>query len=276
MVQALVITGYGINCEKEMALAAKLAGATCDILHLNRWLAEPAILDHYQWLLFPGGFSYGDELGAAKALANKMLHAPDPDFGSIKARIEHFVASGRCVLGVCNGFQLLIKLGLLPGLSDVSLSLIANDDGRFINRWCHHRVPPSPCIFTRDLDRLYLPVRHGEGKLVFPTRTAHQLVSEAQLICLQYSDVHGRIALEYPQNPNGSLDAVAGLCDPTGRIMGMMPHPEAFVFPRQHPFWTQQQWKQPLSEWGEGFALFQNAVQYLSSSKPLTTQGAAS
>lgn len=255
-IQALVISGYGINCEREMAAAAEFAGATASICHLQTLLDTPQLLNDYQWVLIPGGFSFGDELGGGKVFSNRMATA------GLKEALQALVNRGGSIFGVCNGFQILLKLGLLPGGRDAhSISLTGNDSGRFENRWVQHRAHPSHCIYTAGLGSLYLPIRHGEGKLVITDpELKKELFANGQVV-LQYADADGKATETYPDNPNGSDDAIAGICDPTGRIFGMMAHPEAFVHMQQHPQWTR------LSERsgsGEGLELFKNAVKQLS------------
>ena len=253
-VRALVVSGYGINCEREMQVAAERAGAQAEICHLHDLLEEQGKLDHVQLLLLPGGFSFGDELGGGKVFSNRMLT------GGLRGRLQSFVNGGGCILGICNGFQILLKLGLLPGCGTPAASLTANDSGRFENRWSQHKVLPSPCIFTKGLQQLYLPLRHGEGKFVITDADLRcQLFARCQVV-LQYADSSGEAAQSYPENPNGSDAAIAGICDPTGRILGMMAHPEAFIHQRQHPHWTRRPDQDGI---GDGLHLFQNAVNYI-------------
>lgn len=249
-VQALVVNGLGINCEKEMALACELAGATVFTAHIKMLLNREINLHNFQLLCFPGGFSYGDELGAAKALANRMTHV-----ANLKEDLFGFVANGGCILGICNGFQLLVKLGLLPGPLEQNSSLVQNDCGHFINDWIDHKVVSQKCIFTQGIDSIHLPIRHGEGKFVI--ENPQELFSNDQ-VALQYAE----------QNPNGSIESIAGICDTTGRVLGMMAHPEAALFATNDPHWQRK--KEQASRKGElfpdigpGLKLFENAVRYL-------------
>ncbi len=228
MAKALVLTGYGINCEKEMAYGATLAGAETTICHVKTWLLGKLRLLDYQLLLFPGGFSFGDELGAAKAFANRI------SFSGKKQELLEFIEKGNAILGVCNGFQLLVKLGILPG------TLLPNVHGRFIDNWVHHEVTPSNCIFTVGLKELYLPIRHAEGNY--------------------FTEKPMGVALKYKTNPNGSVQSIAGVCDPTGRVLGMMAHPEAALLFTHLPDWTR---RKEVSKFGPGFALFQNGIKNL-------------
>lgn len=245
-VKALVLSGYGINCEGEMAHGALLGGAEVTTVHAKAWLLGKINLLDYQFLLFPGGFSFGDELGAGKAFANRI------SFSGLKDELLAFIEKGGCILGVCNGFQILVKLGILPGMG--SAALIKNEKGRFESRWVHQNVPPSKSIFTQGLTELYLPIRHGEGNFVARN---HKLLQK-----------NGQIALQYTENPNGSILSISGVSDPTGRVLGMMPHPEAALFFTQRPEWIREKEKMkrsnlPLPKEGPGLALFKNAINYL-------------
>jgi len=260
--RALVVTGYGINCDREMAHACAASGFSVETRHAKELLENAALLEECSLLAFPGGFSFGDELGAAKAFANR-LSAP-----ALKERLERFAAEGGLIIGICNGFQLLVKLGLLPGGGLPRCSLTYNDSCRFEARWAYHKVAPSPCVFTQGLDRLYLPVRHGEGKFVSAGPDLQQQLFEKGRVALQYADGSGNTASRYPDNPNGSADAVAALTDETGRIFGMMAHPEAALYLTNHPRWTRikeekKRKGEPLPQYGDGFLLFQNAKEYL-------------
>jgi phosphoribosylformylglycinamidine synthase len=180
-------------------------------------------------------------------------------------QFARFIAAGKLILGVCNGFQLLVKLGMLPGLDGAydrqTVTLIFNDSGRFEDRWVYLRVDSdSPCIFTRGLRGLYLPVRHGEGKFVPQDTATLERLQRQKLIALQYSDALCREAtMDYPANPNGAVNGIAGICNETGRIFGMMPHPEAYLHRTNHPRWTREE----LPEEGMGLALFRNAAAFL-------------
>ncbi|MCB1111768.1 MAG: phosphoribosylformylglycinamidine synthase I [Chlamydiales bacterium] len=264
-VNALIITGYGINCEKEMAAACEMAGARTTILHAHLLLKGRIALEDYQLLGFPGGFSFGDELGAGKAFANRLTYAE----GKLKEQLREYVDNGNCILGICNGFQLLVKLGLLPGLGNAqTLSLTGNDSGRFESRWVNHTVTASPCIFTQGIDQLYLPVRHGEGKLIAKDEETQQALEKGNHIVLKYADNKGLPTQRYPENPNGSPNAIAGLCDTTGRILGMMAHPEAALLYTNHPQWLRHKEqanrnRRPLPKEGPGLILFKNAIEHL-------------
>ena len=263
-VNTLVITGYGTNCHKECAHAARLAGAdTADIVHFADLVSALIRLDDYQFLIFPGGFLDGDDLGAAQAAAQRWLHVNDTTGRPLLDSLRAFIDAGKLVLGICNGFQLLVKLGVLPALDgkrfERQVSLTHNSSARYEDRWVELMVnPKSPCVFTAGLSRLSMPVRHGEGRLV--TRDAATLarLRDENLIALSYADPETGLSTEiYPANPNGSPLGIAGLCDLNGRVLGLMPHPEAFHHPTNHPAWTRGEQATPSS------ILFANAIAYL-------------
>jgi phosphoribosylformylglycinamidine synthase I len=268
-IRAIVITGNGTNCEMEMAHACRLAGFDeVEIVHISELLCGEKRLDDYHFLNLPGGFLDGDDLGSAKAGANRILHAAvEGSRERLFDQFVRFIGAGKLILGVCNGFQLLVKLGMLPGLDGhydrQTVTLTFNDSGRFEDRWVHLRVDPaSPCIFTKGLSGLYLPVRHGEGKFVARDERILERLHLDRLIAVQYSDRDGREAtMDYPANPNGSVDGIAGICNDAGRIFGLMPHPEAYLHRTNHPRWTREE----LPEEGMGLALFRNAVAFLRS-----------
>jgi phosphoribosylformylglycinamidine synthase len=267
-VKAIVIAGNGTNCEREVANACRLAGAdVADIVHIAELLAGRVQLDGYQLLNLAGGFLDGDDLGSAKAGANRLLRAP------VRGRDEHlidqvmrFIAAGKLVMGVCNGFQLMTKMGMLPAAGGdfhrQTTTLTFNDSGHFEDRWVYLRVDPaSPCVFTRGLKGLYLPIRHGEGKFVAESPAVLDEIESQHLSVLKYADAgYHASAMVYPENPNGSQAAIAGLCDQTGRIFGLMPHPEAYVHRTHHPRWTRED---GLPEEGMGLWLYRNAVDFI-------------
>ena len=264
-VKALVITGNGTNCEVEMAHACRLGGADeVEIVHIYKLLSGEKRLGDYHFLNLPGGFLDGDELGSAKANAARLRYARTPQGQSLFDQIRKFISDGKLILGICNGFQLLVKLGLIPALggdNEQETTLTFNDSGRFEDRWVYLKInQSSPCVFTRGLDRLYLPVRHGEGKFVPRDENVLTGLREKNLIVAQYSDeACAAPVMEYPLNPNGSAAAIAGICDETGRVFGMMPHAEAYLHFTNHPRWTREN----LPEEGMGVAIFRNAVAYV-------------
>ena len=229
----LVLTGYGLNCDNETAYAFKLAGANAERVHINSLIDGTANLKNFQILVFIGGFSWGDDHGAGVIQSVRLKT-------NIGAQIQEFVEKDNLVLGICNGFQTLANLGLLPGLEGNyqkrSVALTFNDCGNFRNQWVTLKVDPaSPCIFTRGLDLAELPVRHGEGKFYADEATLTGLLENKQ-VTLQYALPDGRPANgHFPENPNGSIADIAGICDPTGRIFGLMPHPEAYNHWTNHP-----------------------------------------
>ena len=258
-VKAIVTRAAGVNCDVETAFALESAGASADRVHVNRMIAEPALLDDYQILVFPGGFSYGDDVAAGKILANQLVH-------HLADAVRKFVDDGKLVLGICNGFQILVKSGLLPGaengrsnnLDDPSVSITNNDSGKFEDRWTYLQPATDRCVFINPGRRIYLPIAHGEGKVV--TKDA-QTLDKLRLdghIAFRYVDADGNEG-PFPVNPNGSMDSIAALTDPTGRILGLMPHPERFMHPTQHPHWTRS--KEPVRP--DGTTIFNNAVNYV-------------
>jgi len=263
-VRALVLTGNGTNCEREMAEACRLGGADeVDIVHIYKLLGGETQLADYDFLNLPGGFLDGDDLGSAKANATRLRYAATLQGESLYEQICHFIADGKLILGICNGFQLLVKLGLIPDLGgshEQETTLTFNDSGRFEDRWVDLQVnAQSPCVFTRGISTLYLPVRHGEGKFVVRDERVLEHLQTQNLVALRYADKAGRPTMQYPHNPNGSIDAIAGICDTSGRVFGMMPHAEAFLHRTNHPRWTAEQ----LPDEGQGVALFRNAVDFL-------------
>ncbi len=264
-VRALVISGNGTNCERETAHACRLAGAVVRVVPIWDLIAGEVRLDDFQFLCLPGGFMDGDDLGAARACANRYRHARLGGGQRLWDALREFVQAGKLVLGICNGFQLMVKLGLLPELDPFRprqrVTLTFNDSGRFEDRWVELVVDPdSPCVFTRGLERLALPVRHGEGKLVAPDAAARRDLEQRWLVPLRYAAPDGGPTEAYPHNPNGSSGGAAALCDPSGRLFGLMPHPEAYTHRTHHPRWTR---RPDLPEQGAGLALFHNAVDYL-------------
>jgi phosphoribosylformylglycinamidine synthase I len=267
-VKAIVLTGNGTNCEMEMAHACKLAGADqVDIVHISELLYGEKRLSNYAFLNLPGGFLDGDDLGSAKAGANRFLHARIA--GENEMLIEEllqFINSGGLILGVCNGFQLMVKLGLLPALggnfTKQSSTLTFNDSGRFEDRWVYLQAnEQSPCVFTRDIGLVYYPVRHGEGKFVPESDYVLDQIEKKNLVTFQYCLPDGTATMDYPANPNGSEGAIAGICNETGRLFGLMPHPEAYLHRTNHPRWT----RECLPEEGQGITIFRNAVTFIRS-----------
>jgi phosphoribosylformylglycinamidine synthase len=266
--RALVITGNGTNCEAEAAHACRLGGFdVAHIAHISDLLCGEIKLDDFHFLNLTGGFLDGDDLGSAKAQANRLKYATiQPGGEPLIDQFLRFIAAGKLILGVCNGFQLLVKMGMLPGFDGNYLqqrgTLTFNDCGRFQDRWTYLKFnPESPSVYTTGIEKgIYLPVRHGEGKFVVDEAETLARIERENLAVLKYADA-GYVSptMEFPLNPNGSLNAIAGLCDSTGRVMGLMPHPEAFVHRTQHPRWTREQ----LPEEGDGLVFFRNAARYV-------------
>lgn len=251
----------------EMAHACRVAGAeVVDIVHISQLLIGEKRLDDYHFLNLPGGFLDGDDMGGAKAGANRIINATVKSSGEkLHDQFMRFIGDGKLILGVCNGFQLMVKLGLLPAFdgdyASQSVTLTFNDSGRFEDRWVYLAVnKETPCVFTTGLDGVYLPVRHGEGKLIVRDETVLKRLHARHHIVMHYSDHDCRgPVMDYPENPNGSIDAIAGICDESGRIFGLMPHPEAYLHFTNHPRWT----RESLPEEGMGLSIFKNAVDFI-------------
>jgi len=267
--KSLILVGNGINTEYETAHAHRLVGFEPDFIHINTLIEDPHRIKGYTFITLPGGFLDGDDLGSAKAQAVRWKYRKINKTG--KTFIDlliSFVQEGNIILGICNGFQLLVKTGLLPGLgsehSTQRVTLTFNDLGRFEDRWVYLKNNTfSHCIFTKDIHTIYLPVRHGEGKFVVDTEKTLERIKQGGHIVVQYADDSGNVTSQYPFNPNGSIESIAGLCDSTGRIFGLMPHPEAFVHRIQHPRWT----REALPEEGEGLMIFKNAFKYVTENR---------
>lgn len=266
--KAIVLTGNGTNCEMEAAHACRLAGFDeVKIAHISELLYGEVRLDDFHFLNLTGGFLDGDDLGSAKAQANRLKYARvKGSSGHLIDQFLRFIEDGKLILGVCNGFQLMVKMGLLPALEgrylDQVASLTFNDCGRFQDRWVYLKSNPgSPSVFTRGIEGgIYLPIRHGEGKFYVESPRILEKIEALNLAVLKYSDPgYVSATMDFPMNPNGSMNAIAGLCDETGRLMGLMPHPEAYLHRTNHPRWT----REDLPEEGDGLILFRNAVDYV-------------
>ena len=265
-INALVLTGYGLNCDFETAYAFELAGAEARRVHINALIDGSVSVDDFNIMAFIGGFSWGDDHGAGVVQAVRMKT-------NIGDTLLNFVAQGKLVIGICNGFQCLVNLGLLPAInSDYSkrnVALTNNDCGNFRDAWVNLAVNTnSPCVFTKGLDRLELPIRHGEGKFYAEDGILQALTDNNQIV-VQYARADGLPAQgAFPANPNGSVMDIAGICDPSGRIFGLMPHPEGFNQWTNHPDWTRQKEmvKRGLTptpdETTPGIQMFKNAVDY--------------
>jgi phosphoribosylformylglycinamidine synthase I len=264
-VRALVLTGFGLNCDVETAYSLKLAGAEADRVHINSLISKEQHISNYQIMVIGGGFSWGDDHGAGVIMAMRLKHRMQDD-------ILSFVEKGGVVIGICNGFQVLVNLGLLPGFLPGQLerevALIANDCGNFRDQWVQLRINPrSPCVLNQGITMIELPVRHGEGKFYASSIVIEKLV-ENQQVFMQYTNPEGEVAKgAFPHNPNGSVSDIAGICDITGRIVGMMPHPEAYNHFTNHPDWTRfkdihKQEKDLTTSEGRGVSLLRGAVRH--------------
>ena len=253
-VRALVLRSPGANCDQEAAFALEAVGAAVELAHINRLRENPGLLDQYQILLIPGGFTYGDDVAAGKILAHQLRFF-------LRDALERFRTAGNLILGICNGFQVLLKAGLLippDAQGDIPATLTYNADGRFSDRWVAMGVPlMHHCPFLADYAQLAAPIAHGEGRFLCQDEATLQALERAGQLVLRYIPGRGQ-APGVAYNPNGSQADVAGLCDPTGRVLGLMPHPERHFLPHHHPQWT----RRGVAEHGDGWRLFRNAVRY--------------
>jgi len=262
--KSLILTGYGLNCDYETEYVFKLAGAHTDVVHINDLISGLVKLEDYQILAFIGGFAWADDHGAGVILATKLRrHLGD--------QLVEFVQSGCFIIGICNGFQALVNLGLLPGFAAGKIkrevALTDNDCGNYRDEWVHLRVEDSPCVFTKGISQIDMPIRHSTGKFIASPEVIGQLEMRKQIV-LRYAFADGDPAGSiFPWNPNGSMNDIAGICDPTGRVFGLMPHPEAFNHATNHPDWTREvalakPAERDLAKYGEGAGvkLFRNVV----------------
>jgi len=254
MVKTVVLRAPGTNCDVETAFAFEQAGSVVDLVHVNRLIRHERKLVDYQILVIPGGFTYGDDIAAGRVLANELKVKLGDD-------ITRFFEAGGLILGICNGFQVLVKAGFLPEPGNgrqPRVTLTTNDSGKFECRWVYLAVnEKSPCIFTKGMEHMYIPVAHGEGKFV----AEPEVIPDINAV-VRYADERGDIKVGYPQNPNGSVDNIAGICDTSGRIFALMPHPERHIRGTQHPQWT----RLGAKKHGDGFPIFQNAFRWVQQS----------
>lgn len=245
-VKTAVVTGFGINSDKELALAFRMAGSEALPVHITTLLENPSLLEGFDILALPGGFSYGDHLGSGRVISQLIKK-------NLKKELMDFVARGKLVIGICNGFQMLVKMGILPNLAGdwaPETTLVNNEGGCFIDRWVSLRYEDdTPCVWTKGIGKGDLPIRHGEGRFIVRDEGIMKVLKEKKLIALRYEG----------GSPNGSQEDLAGLCDPTGRVFGLMPHPEAFLYPENHPQWRSGQ------VGTLGLKIFQNGVDYIKS-----------
>ena len=261
-VRVIVLRTAGTNCDGETAYAFQECGAGVDRVHINRLVSRQVSLRDYHILAVPGGFTYGDDIMSGRILANELRLNLGKD-------LEDFISSGKLVIGICNGFQVLVRAGILPGPltgqapwhPDVpqTVSLTHNDSGKFEDRWVHLRVSGTS-VWTEGLpDVIFLPVAHAEGKFVAQDDAILRSLRENGQVIFRYTSADGQPA-EYPANPNGSADHIAGVSDRTGRVLGLMPHPERHLSVTQHPAWTRMRIR---PEYGDGARIFQNGVAYV-------------
>lgn len=252
-VNVLVIRAAGINCDEEVMHCWRLAGASPTLMHVNELADQSNVLDQFQIVTIPGGFSYGDDIGAGVILAQRLQHL-------LADQLHRLVDRDGGILGICNGFQVLVKMGLLPGgdAGRDQVTVTYNDSARFESRWVTLKVCSDRCVFLDNDACLEMPVEHAEGKVVTTDVIAAQLEKDG-LLAVRYVDENGR-SDSYPANPNGSVAGIAGLCDPTGRIFGLMPHPDRHFEHTHHPQWTRHQ----KSGSPDGLGVFQKAVAHWS------------
>ncbi|WP_425400624.1 phosphoribosylformylglycinamidine synthase subunit PurQ [Aeoliella sp.] len=259
--RVLVLRAPGTNCDKETAFAFEQAGGAARTVHIRELLGNPALLAEHQVLCIAGGFSYGDDIASGRILGNQLRE-------QLANALQEFRQADKLVLGICNGFQVLMKTGLLDIDDDQGpqATLAWNDSGRYEARWVNLNVEPGGCVFLQGIENIDLPVAHAEGKFVVRDQATLDALAAAGRLVLRYNDASGAtdsaLSLEpqvpYPANPNGASADIAGICDTTGRVLGLMPHPERFLFARQHPQWTSN----GMSGAGAGAKLFDNAVAY--------------
>jgi phosphoribosylformylglycinamidine synthase len=254
--KTLILRTAGVNCDKETAHAFELAGAEVAFLHVNELLAGPGRMREFQILAVPGGFSYGDDIAAGRIFANQIRH-------HLADAFSEFIEAQKPIIGICNGFQVLVKTDLLPGnvggQAGQTCTLTNNDGGRFVDRWVHLAGKSCKCIWTAGLERLELPIAHGEGKFVPANEAVRKALWDNDQVALVYTRGDGSPASGGADNPNGSVDDIAGVCDASGLVFGLMPHPERFVDSTQHPAWT----RRGATGVGEGLAVFRNATRHV-------------
>lgn len=244
-VKVAVITGYGVNADNELARAFNRVGADAQKVHINDLIENPKLLQQYHIAGFAGGFSFGDHLGSGLVYAQLFKK-------NLQKALDQFIADGKLIIGICNGFQVLVKMGVLPNTKGdwtQEVSLIHNESGVFQDQWVRLTFNQNTsCVWTKGLEDMDIPIRHGEGRFITDSDTVMTLLKEKELLAIKYIGT----------NPNGSEENVAGITDLTGRILGLMPHPEAFIIPENHPRWTREK----ITE-GFGLRIFQNGVDYI-------------
>ena len=252
MVNVLILRVAGTNCDVETEWAFKLAGAKAERIHINRIIENKKILEKYQVLVIPGGFAYGDDIAAGKVLANQIKY-------KLWNEICKFIESKKVIIGICNGFQVLVKAGILPWTGEQKVTLTWNNSARFEDRWVYLKVEKSNSLFFKGLPEIIrLPVAHAEGKFISENKDILAKIKKEKLIILRYCDEKGNFA-GYPYNPNGSVENIAGICNKTGLVFGMMPHPERCILKYHFPDWTSCNYK---NKFAYGFKIFKNVVEY--------------
>lgn len=260
-----ILRAPGTNCDVETARAFELAGGQADRVHLFRLLENPKLLQDYQGLCIPGGFSYGDDIGSGVIFSRQLQFR-------LSDALAEFLQSDKLALGICNGFQVLLKSGLLPNGTDnfppaengePEATLTWNINGQYTALWVNLKVRSSKSVFLKGIDEIEMPIAHAEGRIVVRDESSIAAWRQHDQVAVTYHPLNadgdvGDELLDDPVNPNGSVANIAGLCDPTGRILGLMPHPERFLFATQHPQWTRKNLKGD----GAGLKLFRNAVAY--------------
>ena len=252
-INVLVLTGYGINAEKELAYAFKMAGGNTDIIHLEDIIRNKKSLQKYQIIAFPGGFSFGDHIASGKVFANIVKN-------NLLDDLINFINKDKLIIGICNGFQIITKLGIVPDFENNHnqvVSLIENDSGHFENRWIWIKIEKNNSPWLFDINKLYLPVRHGEGKFVVKDSHVLNKLKNNRQIGMKYFNPNSK-EIDYPYNPNGSIDNIAGIINKKGNILGLMPHPEAYIFKENHPRWIENH----TNEEEIGLKIFINGINY--------------
>ena len=250
--RALILRSPGANCDEETQYAFELAGGLAERVHINRLRESPTLLKEFQIFVVPGGFTYGDDVASGRILANQLTQ-------SLGEELRIFRDAEKLIRGICNSFQALLKAGLIIPSDEEGpqVTLTHNDSGKYEDRWTHVKVASRNCPFLEGYEVFHVPVAHAEGRIVCRESWILDGLHQSGQIALQYVDANGN-AGDYPINPIGSQSNVAGLCDVTGRVLGLMPHPERHILPTHHPLWT----REGLKDEGEGLQLFRNAVQY--------------
>ena len=262
--KVLILSGYGINCEEEMAYAFEKYGASAELVHVNDLIDGLKKFDDYQILGIPGGFSYGDDTGAGKAMANRIVN-------NLREQILKFVQGDKLAIGICNGFQVVTALGLAPALDGKygkrQSGLMANESNRYTCRWVNLKTESKKCVWTKGVENLFVPIAHGEGNFYMPEAMLKELQANDQVVFKYVKEDGTPASGEYPDNPNGAILDIAGICDGSGRVLGLMPHPERHLFFHNRPDFTLLKEKylregKALPEEGEGGQIFKNAADY--------------